>query len=62
EAVDFETLYLKVSDFLLENANKVEAPEEPETEAAESEAAAGESAAETEAAESEAAEETKAAQ
>ena len=39
EAVDFETLYLKVSDFLLENANKVEAPEEPETEAAESEAA-----------------------
>ena len=40
EAVDFETLYLKVSDFLLENANKVEAPEEPETEAAESEAAA----------------------
>ena len=62
EAVDFETLYLKVSDFLLENANKVEAPEEPETEAAESEVAAGESAAETEAAESEAAEETKAAQ
>ena len=57
EAVDFETLYLKVSDFLLENANKVEAPEEPETEAAESEAAA-----ETEAAESEAATETKAAQ
>ena len=52
EAVDFETLYLKVSDFLLENANKVEAPEEPETEAAESEAAAeeSESAAETKAA------------
>ena len=33
EAVDFETLYLKVSDYLLENANKVEAPEVPETEA-----------------------------
>ena len=57
EAVDFETLYMKVSDYLLENANKVEAPEEPEVEAdvpAESEAA------ESEAAESEAAEETKA--
>ena len=57
EAVDFETLYMKVSDYLLENANKVEAPEEPEAEAdvpAESEAA------ESEAAESEAAEETKA--
>ena len=41
EAVDFETLYMKVSDYLLENANKVEAPEEPEVEAdvpAESEA------------------------
>ena len=63
EAVDFETLYLKVSDFLLENANKIEAPEEPATEA-ESEAAAeeSESAAETEAAESEAEAETKAAQ
>ncbi len=33
EAVDFETLYLKVSDYLLKNANKVEAPEVPETEA-----------------------------
>ena len=33
EAVDFETLYMKVSDYLLENANKVEAPEVPETEA-----------------------------
>ena len=33
EAVDFETLYIKVSDYLLENANKVDAPEEPETEA-----------------------------
>ena len=33
EAVDFETLYMKVSDYLLDNANKVEAPEVPETEA-----------------------------
>ena len=52
EAVDFETLYMKVSDYLLENANKVEAPEEPEPEA--------DVPAESEAAESEAAEETKA--
>ena len=52
EAVDFETLYMKVSDYLLENANKVEAPEEPEAEA--------DVPAESEAAESEAAEETKA--
>ena len=33
EAVDFETLYMKVSDYLLDNANKVEAPEVPETDA-----------------------------
>ena len=51
EAVDFDALSMKVADFLLENANKVEAPEEPETEAA-----AETEAAETETAESEAAE------
>ena len=73
EAVDFETLYMKVSDYLLENANKVEAPEvsEDESEAdvpAESEAGSeadvsAESEAGSEAdvpAESEAAEESKA--
>ena len=32
EAVDFETLYMKVSDYLPENANKVEAPAEEKAE------------------------------